>query len=353
MIKAGVDREIIELRLSEQRLNQFRSEQEFIIELQFKTTDELVKTRNAYLKFVEENNEEITKSDIKRIDQSRLEVKGKTNDPFVDALVAANIELKKQRDERIKELKKMRDESLKIFKEITDALRANIDKRIESRQEEIEESQSEIVRLQALADKGNTDAAESIKAEKANIAKEKLEIEKLQKQKRDLLLVTKGLERVGQLIGQGDSDPFGNAGFELKEFLGGIKSLSAGTDYNIGQTLGAPQKSGTDGHLAWVDKKEKLLSIKNSEKLGGMHQDEVTRRALAYDNDFVSAKAISVREYKTMTDTNIVNKLDSVEKAINNIKIVQQHIDLQTGKEVIIDGNKTIHNDHNPRTFKI
>lgn len=84
-----------------------------------------------------------------------------------------------------------------------------------------------------------------------------------------------------------------------------------------------------------------------------MHQDEVTRRALAYNNDLVNGSAINVTALKQMSDVNIVNKLDSVEKAIKNIRIVQQHIDLSTGKETIRDGNKTTNIDHRPKTFKI
>lgn len=352
MIKAGVDRELINLRLSEQRVEQFRVEQQLIIDLQFKSDKIQIDARNKQLKFIESINEEITKSDIKRI-EAPLDEFVKQQSAFELAAAKVNETLKKEREQRLEELKKMREDSLKIFKEITDGLAENIDKRIEERRREIDESTTEISRLQDLAAQGNIDAAESIKAERVAVAREKLEIEALEKKKRSLLVTVRTLERVGQLIDQGDNNPFGTAGAEMKDLLSGLKNLSEGTDYNIGQTLGKPQRSGTDGHLAWVDKKEKLLSIKNSEKLGGMHQDEVTRRALAYNNDAVSARAISVSEYKAMTDTNIVNKLDNVEQAIKNMDFPTSIYDPDTGIETHRHGSKLTRYHHKPTSLMI
>jgi len=321
----------------------------------FKTSQE---KKTGILKKETDKRVFIAKKGRARIE--KLEREGPLTDDLADTETAFEIAFKKAReqqkkefDARQEELKKMRDESLKIFKQITDGLQKNIDKRIDARKEEIADSQTEVARLQALADAGSSDAAESLKAEKANIAKEKLEIEKLEKKKRNLLIITTGLERASQLIGSGDQNPFKNAGLELGGFLSSLTGLAEGTDYSIGDTLGAPMRSGTDGHLIWADGEEKLLSIKNSRKLKGMHQDEITQRALAYDNDVVSTRAIQGNVVKAMNDANIVRELQANTKAIQNIRIVQQHIDLASGIETIKDGNKTIRNDHRPRTFVI
>jgi len=84
-----------------------------------------------------------------------------------------------------------------------------------------------------------------------------------------------------------------------------------------------------------------------------MHQDEVTRRALAYNNDLVNGGAMNVTALKQMSDVNIVAALKSNTDAIKKIRIVQQHFDLSSGMEVIKDGNKTTNINHKPTTFKI
>lgn len=253
---------------------------------------------------------------------------------------------RKAREDRMKELKKFREDSLSIIKQITADLKGEIDKRIEARETGIEESKTEVARLEVLAAQGNADAAEAIKAEKIKQAQEKLEIEALQKKKKNLLIAVAGLERVSQLIGSGNQNPFATAGGEIKDFLSNLSSLAEGTDYNIGQTLGRAQRSGTDGHLVWADKEEKLLSVKNSRKLKGMHQDEVTRRALAYDNNFVSGKAANMLAIKQMTDVNIVNAVNRNTEAVKNMKQPYVTRDPKTGIETIRIGNKTINNHY-------
>jgi hypothetical protein len=288
--------------------------------------------------------------------EAALDVKGalkEVEDAMAGLGEGVNKDAEDAEKERIKQLKKFRDESLAIVKEITDGITKNIDKRIDERQREIDESKQEVERLKDLASKGNVEAAKSIKAEQVAIAKEKLEIERLEKKKKNLLITVVALERASQLIGSGDGNPFANATSQLSDFFAGLPKASEGTDYSVAQTFGSAQKTGTDGHLAWVDKREKILSIKNSEKLSGMHQDEVTRRALAFDNNAVSAKAISVSEYKAMTDTNIVNKLDSVERAIKEMEFPTSVYNAETGEEIVRQGNKTIKYHHKPSTFRI
>ena len=162
-----------------------------------------------------------------------------------------------------------------------------------------------------------------------------------------------GLELLSQKINSGDGNATSSAGSEMAGFIDTLGSLSEGTDYNIGQTLGAPQKGGTDGHLAWVDKEEKLLSVKNSRKLSGMHQDEVTRRALAYNNNLVSTKAIATKEVQSMSDQNIVKELQANTEAIKSMAFPTSTYDPDTGKEIVREGNKTTTYHHKPSTFRI
>ena len=75
--------------------------------------------------------------------------------------------------------------------------------------------------------------------------------------------------------------------------------------------------------------------------------------ALSYQNVAANNKALAANKIASFTDSNIVNELQDLKKAIKDIKIVQQHIDLSTGMETIVDGNKTTRNNHRPTSFRI
>jgi hypothetical protein len=314
------------------------------------------KTVKNTTKEVKKQNEEIEKfnRNIEKI-PTAFESNDKFKKSFLtDPILAASEKIAEDRKKRLEELKKFRDESLAIIKQITDGIQKNIDQRIQARQEEISESQSAISRLQALQEAGNADAAQAIKAEQIRIAKEKLEIEKLQKKKRNLLITVTALEKASQNIGSGDPNPLKNATSQIKNFLGGLPTFAKGTKGTVGDDLG---RTGTkDGHIVRVDDKEHILSIKDSQKLhaAGLNTNaDIVGAAMAHQNNSIAKNAMMMNAGLSFTDANIVNKLDAVEKAVKNIKIVQQHIDLKSGKEVIIDGNKTIKNDYNPSAFKI
>lgn len=259
----------------------------------------------------------------------------------------------KANKERIKQLKKFRDESLAIIKEITDGLSENIDKRISERQREIDASTSEVERLKDLAAQGNTDAAESIKAEKIAIAKEKLEIEALEKKKRNLLITVVALERASQLIGSGDGNPFKNAGAGISDFLAGLPQFYKGTNTTVADALGQPVMSGRDGYVVRVDGGEKILNPKQAALTGSMSTDEITRAALAYQNNLVSTRAIGVTELQAMTDTNIVKELQANTKAIKNMEFPTSTYDQETGKEIIRKGNNVTTYHHKPSQLKV
>jgi hypothetical protein len=317
---------------------------------------EASKTVKQTTKDIKEQREEIKKfsRDIEKITTS-FESNDKFKKSFLtDPILGASEKIAEDRKKRLEELKKFRDESLAIIKQITDGIQKNIDQRIQARQEEISESQSAISRLQSLQEAGNADAAQAIKAEQIRIAKEKLEIEKLQKKKRNLLITVTALEKASQNIGSGDPNPLKNATSQIKNFLGGLPTFAKGTKGTVGDDLG---RTGTkDGHIVRVDDKEHILSIKDSQKLhaAGLNTNaDIVGAAMAHQNNSIAKNAMMMNAGLSFTDANIVNKLDAVEKAVKNIKIVQQHIDLKSGKEVIIDGNKTIKNDYNPSAFKI
>jgi hypothetical protein len=356
LIAAGVPREMIEEKLFRQRRKQYFDELQFIKGLGSEYEGELKKVTLEAEKFREKGFfiDPLDATEIKKIEKTGEQAGDALTTGLTNSLIEANKKIAEDRKKRLEELKKFRDESLAIIKQITDGIQKNIDQRIQARQEEISESQSAISRLQSLQEAGNADAAQAIKAEQIRIAKEKLEIEKLQKKKRNLLITVTALEKASQNIGSGDPNPLKNATSQIKNFLGGLPTFAKGTKGTVGDDLG---RTGTkDGHIVRVDDKEHILSIKDSQKLhaAGLNTNaDIVGAAMAHQNNSIAKNAMMMNAGLSFTDANIVNKLDAVEKAVKNIKIVQQHIDLKSGKEVIIDGNKTIKNDYNPSAFKI
>ena len=290
---------------------------------------------------------------IEKLEQSELIVDSRFGpvDPFTNAMILANEEMAKIRQERLDELQQMREDSLRIFKEITDGLTKNIDERIAERQREIDESASEITRLQDLAAQGNVDAAEAIKAERIAQAQEKLEIEALEKKKRNLLIVVTALEKANQNLNAGDNNAFKNATSAISGFLAGLPQFYGGTQGTIAEALGGPMMSGRDGYVVRVDGSEKVLNPRQSALTGSMTTDEITRAALAYQNNLVSTTALGAGDH-TFTDAKIVSELQEVKQAIKGMEITQQHIDILGLKETIKKANKIITNDYNPPTFR-
>ena len=326
-----------------------------------KDTKKTGKEKEDLLRKEWEKRKDITKTgfgELKKIEQEFNTAISNNDSLGLSAfLTGAQGIIDKEREayqKRLAELKRFRDESLAIVKQITDAIVSDIDKRIEARQEEIADADTNISRLQELAAQGNADAAESIKAEKVRVAKEKLEIEALEKRKKNLLISVAFLEKASQNIGSGDGNPFQNALAGLKNSLAQLPTFSEGTVGTVAQALG--RTGTTDGHVVRVDDREHILSIKDSETLhaAGLRTNrDIVSAAMASQNNSLARKAITSKGGYVMTDQNIVNELKDVKKAIKGIEITQQHIDILGLKEVIKKGNKTTKNDYNPPTFEI
>jgi len=252
---------------------------------------------------------------------------------------------------RLEQLKKFRDQSVQILKDIADARQRALDKQINARKEEVAASNDEISRLRAL---GTAEANEAIKAERIKQAKEKKEIEELEKKKRNLLIQVTALERASQLIGSGNQNPFAAAQAQIGNFINNLQGFYDGTEGTVADSLG---RTGTkDGHVVRVHDNEHIIGANDSDKLhaaGLTKNKDIVESALAYQNQSVNKKALAINKPSLFSDAKIVEELKSVKKAIKNIKIVQQHIDISSGKEVLIEGNKKTINNHNPRSFKI
>lgn len=241
----------------------------------------------------------------------------------------ADSEALKAEGERQQQIKDNLNTTVEIFKIATDAISANLESEIENGRDKIKESQSAIDTLKQQAILGNADAKESIKAEKLKIANEKERIESLEKKKRDLLIVVAGLELLSQKINSGDQNATSSASNELSGFISGLKGAYEGTDINVGQHFGnAIAISGDkDTHIGKFHKDEKILSVKNSRKIQGMNQDDITQGALLYrDGQFANQRVIRSLNTKTqMDDSRLISYQQKTIEAINNIKIPEHN----------------------------
>ena len=326
--KALEDQSAIQEELNFQLRQQRNSDE---INQQIENNKTLADAEKARLAEVKRLNDQQEKDDKKRLDDE-----------------------KKRRAEALKAQKEFAQKTLDLVKKISDARAAQLDKEIEAKKEEIEDSKTEVARLQTLAAAGNNEAAESLKAEKVKQAKEKIEIERLEKRKKNLLIAVTTLELANNLIQQGDGNGLTSASAKMGEFLNNLPTFFEGTGGTVADALGA---TGTrDGHMVRVHDNEHIIGSNDSSSLhaaGLKNNADIVGSALAYQNAAANNKALAANKIASFTDSNIVNELQDVKKAIKDIKIVQQHIDLSTGMETIVDGNKTTRNNHRPTSFRI
>lgn len=275
-----------------------------------------------------------------------------------NAIIAANdaifAEEERRRKERMKALQETVNESLELFKTLTKGLETEIDARIRLRQEELAETDQEINRLKDLAAQGDVNAAKSLKAEEEKRARQKEEINDLERKKTNLLIVTTALGQVQQNLNSGDKNSFQNSLASVTEFFSKLPKFYDGSGRTIGEALG---KTGTkDGHLIWADDNEFLHGAEESKQLsraGFGSTSEIARAALDYKDISLGRSVKAASFSKAMTDRRIVSELQGVKDAVKNIRIVQQHIDLASMTEKIVDGNMVTTNKYIKRGFEI
>jgi len=221
--------------------------------------------------------------------------------------------------------KKLAQETIDLMKKITDALVSEIDKRIAKEEEQLSESEKREDYFRELAAQGNTDAAESVKAEQIAQAKQQLEIEALEKKKRDLLVLVTTLELASQKINSGDSNAMSNAGSEMANLIAKIPKFYEGTEGTVAEALGRPHlNTSKDGYLARVHGNEMIHGAEQSAKLqsaGFASTSDIANAALAYHSNIAGSRS----NYQSTNSDKIVSKLDAVEQAIKSIDIPEHN----------------------------
>ena len=308
LLQQGLDVEDLDAFTLEARIKSKRDIADKIIELDFETNKQLIEHQNEYLKFVDENATE------------RIDVELKTIETIGDAefnLTQERIENNKKLSESIK---KTSEEITKALQEIIKLRTDAIDKEIQASNEQITKSESEVERLQQI---GTAQAIASAEAEKRRIEKEGAEIEELEKKKRNLLILTTGLERVNQLIQSGDSNPFQTTGGEIGNFISQLASFYDGTELTVADSLG---KTGTkDGHIVRVHDNEHIVSAKDSDRLhaNGIYKtSDIVDSALNWKNLNTSSLIMNKRN----SDAQLINEIKEMRKAFNSIDFPEQYV---------------------------
>lgn len=233
-------------------------------------------------------------------------------------------DLLKKEQEALEQRKKMYQESLDLLKKLTEQQIAQYDLRIEKEKESVEASKNTIDYLREQAAAGNTDAAEAIKAEEIAQSRQLLEIERLERKKRNLLIVTTGLEAVSQKINSGDSNAFKNVGQEIADFLAKLPKFYKGTEGTVAEALGKPHlNTAQDGYLSRLDGKEMVLTgdkVATLRAAGLNTTSEIANAAMAYSSGFMPGRA------GIGQDDQIVSELRSVKDAIKNIQYPEHDI---------------------------
>ena len=252
----------------------------------------------------------------------------------------------------VEDLKEVGDQLNDILEMVAENIEVRLDASIEKSRDRIAEGEASVNNLQEQANLGNLDAQKSIKAEKDAIANEKLNIEALEKKKRNLQILVTGLAYANEKIQSGDANALGNALSGMNNFINGLKGFYDGTETTLGADLGnAYAISGDrDTHIIKAHKDEHIIGVKNSRKLGNMNQDDIVKGALMLKNgEFVGNRVVgNMTNANIFNDVRMITAMNKIEKSINNIKIPEHHFNYDAIKQMAVDtiikGNKVINN---------
>jgi len=331
LILEGVEEELRTQLVAEKRIELARQTGQKIVELDFEDKSVLIDFENDYLKTVEQNATE------------RLDIVSGTIETETELENNLHTQRLENNKKEAESLKQLASTSVEVFKQIAEAKKADIDEQIKNSEDEIKDREREI---EDLRQQGTANAAASIAAEKKRIAQEKTEIDALQKKKRNLLLVTTGLERVAQLINSGNSSPFASAGADIASFISSLPTFIEGTEGTLGEALG--NTNTVDGHILRADDREMILNpnkVNNLRNAGLRTTTDIETAAIKWQNRGIE-QGFKSGQVAMYSDKNIVAKLDSVEKAIKNIEITQQHFDFKTAVETIKSKGTVTKNYH-------
>lgn len=167
--------------------------------------------------------------------------------------------------------------------------------------------------LKLLASIGSKDAKDSLAIEEKRQAELERKQDQIARRNAKRQLGIAALNSYSAKVGRGDVNATASTISDIATLMGFISALPGfyeGTE-NVEKSLGKPSIKGKDGYVIRVDGKERVLNPTQNMKIGNMSNEDLAE--LAY-----SHRTKSVKSNAPLYNDEIINKLDSVEKAIKS-----------------------------------
>jgi TP901 family phage tail tape measure protein len=262
LLQAGLDKELVDQRIFEERLLQYNEEFEMIERLNYgeaeynKTLNERLKLTKATVTFLKKANIETLENNnkIKDSEKDKFDYMAEVYQKYAD-------EQAKKQNELIKGIQDSVKQALDAISDMLKANEALLDIQIEKQQTILDASISKETELRDIARERGLDASESIAAEREIQKRARREIEALEQKKRNLEMMIAAMK----LLADGSS--VGDIKSKLQDIKGFVEgSFYEGTPYTIADALG---HTGTrDGHIVRVDDNEAVLTGAQTRALG-------------------------------------------------------------------------------------
>lgn len=193
-----------------------------------------------------------------------------------------------------------------------DKLNQNLDK--------VKEKQS---KLTQLAVNGNIEATQSLALNEKEQARIQKSIEKEQRRIEMLKLAQSVYSTYASYAGNPEiKNPLGKTVSDmtvLSQFVKTLPTFYKGTETDVKTALGNPDLQGKDGYIVRVDGSEKILNPQLSAMTGNMTTYEIAKLAENHRlGKLVKAGDGAIQINKSYETDLLINKLDSLEKAIKN-----------------------------------
>lgn len=261
---------------------------------------------------------------------------------FEDGLKDAALQKKKEREAAEKNIYDSLDKYQKEYY-------TNEEKRIDR---SIANSQRREDSLRELAQSGIDNAQQSIAAEQKIQAEAEAKREKLLKQQQRTELFLTGFKTLTANL---EANP-GNAGKAFLEttaeisglvaFLSTIPAFFEGTE-NTGE--GGNGIDGKGGFHAILHPKERVMTAEQNKMIGDISNNEAAKVLAMYNSGAMLPLSVIAPTYESTQSNKVVNKLDELKEAINNIEIPIQDVYFDDYNKALIHSVETknrIQNNH-------
>lgn len=230
--------------------------------------------------------DKIREFDQQRVDDfadAQKQIKDISTNTINDALT----DLDKLEDIRLEKLSNTIQKTNALLDAFQQRRNQRTDEQIQNIDKEIEASKRRFDELKKLSIEGNIDADKSALAEVRR--QEELEQQKAKLQRRQQLLEAgiAAFKVFASKVEQGEKNPLASTITDVTALTAFIQSLPTfyeGTE-NVGDSLGAPDLKGKDGHIVRVDKDERIVDPVNNSKLKGVSNDQLGDMVEMYKNN--------------------------------------------------------------------